>query len=82
MESPRQFIKLYIIPVKVTNFEFQANASYSVFLSSIAGVILCDYYFVRKGYFSVPDLYSSERSGPYWYLAGINLKAYVHDISP
>jgi len=56
---------------------FLANYSYSVFLSSIAGVIFCDYYAVRKGYFSVPYLYSADRDGPYWYLGGINPKAYV-----
>jgi len=52
-------------------------SSYSVFLSSIAGVILTDYYFVRKGYFSLPDLYSADRDGPYWYWVGFNPKAYT-----
>ena len=33
-------------------------SAYSVFLSSIAGVILSDYYFVRKGYFQIIELYS------------------------
>lgn len=51
-------------------------SSYSVFLSSIAGVLICDYYVVRKGYLQVKDLYSARRTGPYFYLFGINLRAY------
>jgi cytosine/uracil/thiamine/allantoin permease len=57
-------------------------SSYSVFLSSIAGVMLTDYYVIRKGYFSVPDLYSAHRDGPYWYIMGINPKAYVSSHLP
>jgi len=53
------------------------TVSYSVFLSSIAGVIFSDYYIVRRGYFSVPYLYTADSDGPYWYLAGFNPKAYV-----
>lgn len=52
-------------------------SSYSVFLSSIAGVIICDYYAVRKGYLQVIDLYSAQSTGPYWYTMGVNWRAYV-----
>jgi NCS1 family nucleobase:cation symporter-1 len=52
-------------------------SAYSVFLSSIAGVIICDYYFVRKGYLQVKDLYSANPAGPYWYTAGIHWRGYV-----
>lgn len=52
-------------------------SAYSVFLSSIAGVIVCDYYFVRKGYIQVQDLYSGRRSGPYFFSYGIHWRAYV-----
>lgn len=52
-------------------------ASYSTFLSSIIGVMLCDYYVVRKGYLDVGALYSGAKSGPYWYLSGVNLRAYA-----
>jgi nucleobase:cation symporter-1, NCS1 family len=54
-----------------------AEKSYSVFLSSIAGVIFTDYYAIRKGYFSVPNLYTADHDGPYWYAGGFNPKAYV-----
>lgn len=52
-------------------------SSYSVFLSSIAGVMICDYYWVRKGYLNVKELYSAKKEGAY-YLGplGINLRAY------
>ncbi|EJD08121.1 uncharacterized protein FOMMEDRAFT_75185 [Fomitiporia mediterranea MF3/22] len=51
-------------------------SSYSVFLSSIAGVLLCDYYVVRKGYLRVEELYTARRKGAYFYTFGINLRAY------
>lgn len=52
-------------------------SAYSVFLSSIAGVIICDYYFVRRGYLQVPDLYSARKSGPYYYTLGIHWRGYA-----
>lgn len=56
-------------------------SAYSVFLSSIAGVIICDYYAVRKGYLQVQDLYSALKSGPYYYTWGISWHAYAAYIS-
>ncbi|KAI7499913.1 uracil permease [Hortaea werneckii] len=52
-------------------------SAYSVFLSSIAGVIVCDYYIVRKGYLQTRDLYSTLRSGPYHYTFGVHWRAYA-----
>ncbi|KAI6978368.1 uracil permease, partial [Hortaea werneckii] len=52
-------------------------SAYSVFLSSIAGVMVCDYYIVRKGYLQTRDLYSALRSGPYNYTFGIHWRAYA-----
>lgn len=52
-------------------------SSYSVFLSSIAGVMICDYYWVRKGYLEIRNLYSARRTGPYYYTYGIHFKAYA-----
>jgi NCS1 family nucleobase:cation symporter-1 len=52
-------------------------SSYSVFLSSIAGVICSDYYFVRKGYLQVKDLDSARKTGPYYYTLGLNWRAYA-----
>ncbi|KAI5123796.1 hypothetical protein M0805_009091 [Coniferiporia weirii] len=51
-------------------------SSYAVFLSSIAGVLISDYYVVRKGYLQIKDLYSARRSSPYNFLYGFNPRAY------
>ena len=45
-------------------------SAYSVFLSSIAGVIICDYYFVRKGYLELKNLYSAASTSPYFFWYG------------
>lgn len=52
-------------------------SAYSVFLSSIAGVMISDYYWVRKGYLEVKELYSGRSTGPYYFTYGINWRAYA-----
>jgi NCS1 family nucleobase:cation symporter-1 len=52
-------------------------SAYSVFLSSIAGVIISDYYFVRKGYLQITDLYSARRKSPYYFTLGFNWRGYA-----
>lgn len=52
-------------------------SAYSVFLSSIAGVILTDYYVVRKGYLQTRDLFSGRPPGPYYYTFGFHWRGYV-----
>jgi NCS1 family nucleobase:cation symporter-1 len=52
-------------------------SAYSVFLSSIAGVMICDYYFVRKGYLQIKDLYSGRKTGPYYYTLGFHWRGYA-----
>ncbi|KAI9826412.1 MAG: hypothetical protein M1819_007375 [Sarea resinae] len=73
-------ISLAINPWKLvssgSNFSTYLSA-YSVFLSSIAGVMICDYYLVRKGFYQVRNLYSAQETGPYWYWHGINWRAYA-----
>ncbi|KAI9844677.1 MAG: hypothetical protein M1837_005419 [Sclerophora amabilis] len=56
-------------------------SAYSVFLSSIAGVIISDYYFVRKGYYQIRDLYSAQKTGPYYYTFGFHWRAYASYIA-
>ncbi|RPD56001.1 NCS1 nucleoside transporter family [Lentinus tigrinus ALCF2SS1-6] len=56
-------------------------SAYSVFLSSIAGVMITDYYVIHKGHYSVKDLYRARRDGWYWYTYGINFRAYAAYIS-
>ncbi|KAJ7823964.1 permease for cytosine/purines, uracil, thiamine, allantoin-domain-containing protein [Mycena olivaceomarginata] len=52
-------------------------SAYSVFLSSIAGVMITEYYLIRKGHYRVADLYHTRRDGWYWYTYGINFRAYA-----
>ncbi|KAJ3768492.1 permease for cytosine/purines, uracil, thiamine, allantoin-domain-containing protein [Lentinula raphanica] len=52
-------------------------SAYSVFLSSIAGVMVMEYYFIRKGHYRMKDLYDTRRDGWYWYTYGINFRAYA-----
>lgn len=40
-----------------------------------------DYYVIRRGHYRLSDLYTTERSGWYWYTYGINFRAYVAYIS-
>ena len=52
-------------------------SSYSVFLSSIAGVIFCDFFAVRHLHLVVPDLYTASPAGIYKYISGVNWRAYA-----
>ncbi|KAL2135702.1 hypothetical protein VTI74DRAFT_7219 [Chaetomium olivicolor] len=52
-------------------------SAYSVFLSSIAGVMISDYYLVRRGYLEVRELYDASRTGPYYFTYGVHWRAYA-----
>ncbi|OAQ90063.1 uridine permease Fui1 [Purpureocillium lilacinum] len=52
-------------------------SAYSVFLSSIAGVMISDYYFVRRGFLDIRELYDARRTGPYFYTFGVHWRAYA-----
>ncbi|KAH7275135.1 uracil permease [Fusarium solani] len=52
-------------------------SAYSVFLSSIAGVMVSDYYLVRKGYLELKELYDGRKEGPYYYTFGIHWRGYA-----
>ncbi|KAE8380518.1 permease for cytosine/purines, uracil, thiamine, allantoin-domain-containing protein [Aspergillus bertholletiae] len=56
-------------------------SAYSIFLSSIAGPMLCDYYIVRKGYLRVKDLYNARRDSPYRFVYGLSWQAYASYIA-
>ncbi|KAI5298245.1 hypothetical protein KEM55_003632 [Ascosphaera atra] len=67
-------------------------SAYSVFLSSFAGPMLCDYYVIRRGYLDVQHLYSAKRhyidpctgeqkKRPYFYFYGFSLHAYTAYLS-
>jgi nucleobase:cation symporter-1, NCS1 family len=52
-------------------------SAYSVFLSSIAGVIISDYYLVRRGYLVPKALYTARASSPYFFTYGFHWRGYV-----
>ncbi|KAH7906987.1 permease for cytosine/purines, uracil, thiamine, allantoin-domain-containing protein, partial [Hygrophoropsis aurantiaca] len=52
-------------------------SAYSVFLSSIAGVMITEYYIIRKGLYKVSDLYKTDKESWYWYTYGVNFRAYA-----
>lgn len=56
-----------------------ALSAYAIFLSSIAGVISCDYFLVRRGYIKLMHLYSNQTGSFYMYgnRWGINWRAFV-----
>ncbi|KAG0648390.1 Uridine permease [Hyphodiscus hymeniophilus] len=52
-------------------------ASYQIFLSSITGVLLCHYYIIGRGYLEIDDLFTSRKTGVYYYFHGWNWRAYL-----
>jgi NCS1 family nucleobase:cation symporter-1 len=39
--------------------------------------MICDYYFVRKGYLEIVHLYNAERDGPYYGIYGIQWRGWI-----
>ncbi len=47
-------------------------SSFSVFLSPLAGIIICEHWVKRRRSIKVSDLYTADPSGDYYYIAGVN----------
>lgn len=52
-------------------------SSYQIFLSAIAGVLICDYYLLRRGRLHVPSLYTDSKDGLYRFMRGWNWRAFA-----
>ncbi|KAI6029540.1 permease for cytosine/purines, uracil, thiamine, allantoin-domain-containing protein [Pisolithus microcarpus] len=65
------------ILLKSSNGFTSYPSAYFVFLSSIAGVMVTEYYVIRKGHYNVADLYATGGDTWYWYTYGLNLRAYA-----
>ncbi|KAM0810124.1 putative Uracil permease [Seiridium cardinale] len=52
-------------------------SSYQIFLSAITGVLVCDYYMLRRGYLDIPALYSRHAESCYTFYHGWNLRAFA-----
>ncbi|KAF8191801.1 permease for cytosine/purines, uracil, thiamine, allantoin-domain-containing protein [Pholiota molesta] len=73
-------VGLCILPwnlLKSSNNFTSYLSAYSVFLSSIAGVMITEYYVIRRGHCNVADLYKAEKGTWYYYTYGINFRAYA-----
>src|SRR4029077_17226840 len=72
-------IGLLVQPGKLVSdpsgYIFPWLVGYSALLGSIGGVLICDYYVIRKTKLDLVKLY--EKDGPYWYAGGWNPKALV-----
>jgi NCS1 family nucleobase:cation symporter-1 len=72
-------IGVLIMPWKLvadpTGYIFTWLVGYSGLLGAIGGVLVCDYFVIRRTELDLPGLYA--KSGPYWYRGGWNGKAFV-----
>lgn len=46
--------------------------SYSIFMAPLCGVIIVDYFILRKGNIHIPSCYIGNKSGLYWFWSGVN----------
>ncbi|MGM0982139.1 MAG: NCS1 family transporter [Pseudomonadota bacterium] len=58
------------MPWKILDNLFSFLFSYGAFLSAIGGIMVADYYFIRKRRINVPDLYRED--GQFYYFMGFN----------
>ena len=56
-----------------SGYIFKWLVAYSSLLGSIGGILICDYFLIRRCELQIPELYSKE--GRYWYSGGFNPKA-------
>ncbi|KAH7027212.1 uridine permease [Microdochium trichocladiopsis] len=52
-------------------------SSYQVFLATITGILLANYYLISKGKISIPDAFTPSKDGAYYFTHGWNIRAYI-----
>jgi NCS1 family nucleobase:cation symporter-1 len=75
-----QFISFAINPwylLGSASIFIQFLGSYQIFLGAITGILICNYYVVSRGDLRMPDLFTGERSGAYYFSRGWNIRAYI-----
>lgn len=65
--------KLYANPVMIQ----YTLGTLGSFIGPIFGLIICDYYLIRKQTLDIDSLYTEDPRGAYWYSNGFNLRAIV-----
>lgn len=58
-----------------TGYIFRWLIAYSSLLGAVGGILIADYFVIRRTRLDLPGLY--ERGGPYWYSGGFNPRAIV-----
>lgn len=64
---------IYANPVAINYF----LGGLAAFLGPLFGIILADYYLIRKQQVNIDALYQTGPNSPYWYQGGINIRALV-----
>jgi NCS1 family nucleobase:cation symporter-1 len=52
-------------------------SAYSVFLGPMAGIMICDYWVVRRGRVKLSDLYHGREDGVYYFWKGVNWRSFA-----
>jgi NCS1 family nucleobase:cation symporter-1 len=76
---------LTIIAVAICPWNFVNNVTtfitvlsgWSIFLSGMTGILIFDYFLVRRCQLHVGDLYMAGKGSAYWYTGGFNWRAIV-----
>lgn len=52
-------------------------SAFSVFLAPLTGIMMVDYFFIRKQRVEVSQLYTGSKEGSYWFTYGVNWRAII-----
>ncbi|EFE34848.1 uncharacterized protein ARB_06614 [Trichophyton benhamiae CBS 112371] len=74
-----------IISLSIVPWRFVGTASgflrfltgYSIFQGPVVGIMLIDYFFVRRGNLHLPDLYRHSSTARYYFTKGFNIRAFA-----
>lgn len=63
--------------INTANAFISVVSSFSIFLGPLAGIMMADYFLIRKQQLKLSDLYRGDRESIYWFTAGFNLRAFA-----
>lgn len=76
---------LTVIAIAICPWNYVANpgtfitvlSGWSVFLSPMTGIVVSDYFLVRKRQYHLGDLYTGNSTSAYWYTSGFNWRGFA-----
>ena len=76
---------LTVIAIAILPWNYVTNPStfitvlsgWSVFISPMTGIVVSDYFLVRRGEYHIGDMYLGDSRSAYWYICGFNFRAFV-----